>query len=223
MPVQYALENVSKGFDAPAERIEILHKINLSIEAGESLAIVGASGSGKTTLLHLLGALDTPSEGLITFNGTALTTMSDQEKAHFRGTKLGFIFQFHHLLPEFTTLENVAMQALIAGMPKKEAFQKAHEALEQVGLATRHDHKVTTLSGGERQRTAIARAILLQPAVLLADEPTGNLDQKIGDSITEMLLALNHERKMTLIVVTHNHDMAQRMGRCLELRSGELL
>lgn len=220
---QYALENVSKYYDGPAERIEILRHLNLNIETGESLAIVGASGSGKTTLLHLLGALDIPSEGTLNFEGTRLDTMSDQQKALFRSTKLGFVFQFHHLLPEFTTLENVAMQALIAGMPKKLALQKAHEALEQVGLATRHNHQVTTLSGGERQRAAIARAILLHPKVLLADEPTGNLDQRTGENITSMLVSLHSNLQMTLVIVTHNHDMAHMMGRCLELRSGELI
>lgn len=186
------------------------------------MAIVGASGSGKSTLLHLLGALDIPSSGSLLFEGQSLPDLNAEGKAHFRNRKLGFVFQFHHLLPEFSTVENVAMQALIAGMPRNKALQLAALALERVGLADRRDHRVTTLSGGERQRAAIARAILLEPQVLLADEPTGNLDQRTGEKVAELLLELNHSLGMTLIIVTHNRDMAGTLGRCLELRSGEL-
>lgn len=221
-PAQYELVSIGKSCEGPAERITILKDINLTIHSGESLAIVGASGSGKSTLLHLLGALDIPTSGTLFFEGKSLPDFNAEAKAHFRNRRLGFVFQFHHLLPEFSTVENVAMQALIAGMPRDKAFQLAALALERVGLADRRDHRVTTLSGGERQRVAIARAILLEPQVLLADEPTGNLDQRTGEKVAELLLELNHSLGMTLIIVTHNRDMAGTLGRCLELRSGEL-
>ncbi len=218
----YEFQSVHKNYITSHDSIEILNNINLLIHAGESLSIVGASGSGKSTLLHLMGALDIPSKGKIFFNGADLGEMSPDEKAHFRNKFVGFVFQFHHLLPEFSTLENVAMQAIISGMPHKKAIQKSQEMLERVGLANRMDHKVTTLSGGERQRAAIARAILMQPRVLLADEPTGNLDTQSGTKVGELLLDLNRELNMTLVVVTHNNELAVSMGRSLELRSGVL-
>ena len=221
-PHLYRLCGVGKQCAGPAGPVEILRNISMTIEKGESLAIVGASGSGKSTLLHLLGALDSPSEGQLLFEGQSLPDMSAAQKALFRNRMLGFVFQFHHLLPEFTTEENVAMQAIIAGVPRKTALASAREALDKVGLADRMTHRVTTLSGGERQRAAIARAILLNPRVLLADEPTGNLDQKTGESVTDLLLELNRTLGMTLVVVTHNREMANMLGRCLELRSGEL-
>lgn len=220
-PVLYELSGVEKSCEGPAERITILKNMDLTVRAGESLAIVGASGSGKSTLLHLLGALDTPTAGKVLSRAKA-ADMTPVEKAHFRNKKLGFVFQFHHLLPEFSTEENVAMQALIAGMNRSKALGLARQALERVGLSDRKDHRVTTLSGGERQRAAIARAILLEPRVLLADEPTGNLDQRTGDSVAELLLELNRTLGMTLVIVTHNREMAGTLGRCLELRSGEL-
>ena len=218
----YELIGVEKSCEGPAERITILKNINLTIRAGESVAVVGASGSGKSTLLHLLGALDVPTAGSVLFEGRNLPDMTPEEKAHFRNRKLGFVFQFHHLLPEFSTEENIAMQALIAGMDRSRALELARQALERVGLADRRDHRVTTLSGGERQRAAIARAILLHPSVLLADEPTGNLDQRTGDTVAELLLELNRTLGMTLVIVTHNRELAGTLGRCLELRSGEL-
>ncbi|WP_303237572.1 ABC transporter ATP-binding protein [uncultured Bilophila sp.] len=221
-PVLYELAGVEKSCEGPAERITILKNMNLTIRAGESLAVVGASGSGKSTLLHLLGALDVPTAGSVLFEGRSLPDMTPVEKAHFRNRKLGFVFQFHHLLPEFSTEENVAMQALIAGMDRHKALELARRALDRVGLGDRRNHRVTTLSGGERQRAAIARAILLEPRVLLADEPTGNLDQRTGDTVAELLLELNRTLGMTLVIVTHNRDMAGTLGRCLELRSGEL-
>lgn len=222
MSMQYQLENVGKICAGPVETITVLKNVNLNIRAGESLAVIGASGSGKSTLLHLLGALDTPSSGKLLFENRDLAAMTPSAKAYFRNKKLGFVFQFHHLLPEFSTRENVAMQALIAGVPRAEALKSADAALEKVGLADRREHRVTTLSGGERQRAAIARAVLLQPEVLLADEPTGNLDQQTGERVVELLLELNKSLGMTLIVVTHNRELAQTMNRRLELRSGEL-
>ncbi|MBO4311976.1 MAG: ATP-binding cassette domain-containing protein, partial [Desulfovibrionaceae bacterium] len=163
-----------------------------------------------------------PTKGRVLFEGTDLAALDSDSKARLRNKRLGFVFQFHHLLPEFNTLENVAMQALIAGTPREEALAKAEKALDRVGLSDRKNHQVTTLSGGERQRAAIARAILLEPAVLLADEPTGNLDQKTGAAVAELLMDLNQSLRMTLVIVTHNLDMAFAMQRCLELRTGVL-
>ena len=219
---QYVLDNICKTYDGPVERIDVLRNVCLTIHAGESLAIVGTSGSGKSTLLHLLGALDAPTSGTLLFEGRNLAELDPLEKARIRNRKLGFVFQFHHLLPEFTTVENVAMQALIAGIPRARALALAERALVKVGLADRLEHRVTTLSGGERQRAAIARAILLEPRILLADEPTGNLDQNTGNAVAELLLELNRTIGMTLVIVTHNREMAGMLGRCLELRAGEL-
>lgn len=219
----YRIENVSKNYKGPAEDVLVLENINLSIYEGESIAIVGASGSGKSTLLHLLGTLDNASEGSIYFQGQDLGKLTPEEQAKVRNSSIGFIFQFHHLLPEFSTLENVAMQAIIGGMDKKKAMNLAMEALELVGLTHRIEHNVTTLSGGERQRAAIARAILVKPKVLLADEPTGNLDQETGDKIAKLLLELNESIGMTLVVVTHNQELAVLMKRRLEMKSRRLV
>ena len=219
---QYVLDDLGKEFKAPGENLVIFDKINLTIAAGEAIAVVGASGSGKSTLLHLLGALDAPTRGQVLFQGQDLAIMTSQAKAALRNRALGFVFQFHHLLPEFSALENVAMQAMIGGMQRRDALCLAHEALKNVGLGEKHAQRVTTLSGGERQRIAIARAILNKPEVLLADEPTGNLDERTGSMIGELLLRLRQELCMTLVVVTHNRDMAACMDRCLELRSGVL-
>lgn len=219
---QYLLNDITKWYDSPSKPICILNKISLSITQGESLAIIGASGSGKSTLLHILGALDIPSSGTVLFNNKNLSYMTPNEKACFRNKLLGFVFQFHNLLPEFSAEENVAMKALIAGMSKKKALVLAREALNNVGLEHKYLHRITTLSGGERQRVAIARAILLEPQVILADEPTGNLDQKTGEHIAKLLASLNKSFNITLIVVTHNNDIAHTMGRCLELKSGDL-
>ena len=218
----YQLINVSKEFDGPSEVVRVLRGVDLEIPRGESLAILGASGSGKTTLLHMLGTLDTVSSGKIYLNGVDLGTLGDRERAELRNREIGFVFQFHHLLPEFSTLENVAMPAFIAGKGRNQGLRMAKEALDMVGLAHRLEHKVTTLSGGERQRAAIARAILLRPKVLLADEPTGNLDEENGSRIGQLLTSLNHELGMTFIVVTHNPELAAMMHRRFELRSGEL-
>ena len=218
----YKLEGVWKEYDGPAERLVILRDLNFSVDRGDSVAIVGASGSGKSTLLHLLGTLDAPTRGVVSFGGRDTARLSAQEKAALRNTSIGFVFQFHHLLPEFSTLENVGMPALVAGKSRDEALEAAQAALGLVGLAHRKDHKVTTLSGGERQRAAIARAILLGPKALLADEPTGNLDESTGAAVGELLLQLNRETGMTLVVVTHNRELARLMRRCCELRAGEL-
>lgn len=218
----YRLVAVNKEYEGPTEPVKVLREVDLTIGQGESLAILGASGSGKTTLLHMLGTLDTPSSGEIFINDVNLTTLGDKQRAEIRNRDIGFVFQFHHLLPEFTTLENVAMPAIIAGKGRTEGIKLAKEALDMVGLEHRLEHKVTTLSGGERQRAAIARAILMRPKVLLADEPTGNLDEENGARIGELLVSLNNEMGMTFVVVTHNPALAGMMHRRMELRSGEL-
>lgn len=218
----YLLNKVGKEFAGPAERLTVLDGIDLTIMPGESIAILGASGSGKTTLLHLLGTLDAPTSGEILFAGQNLGGLDGRRRAALRNRDIGFVFQFHHLLPEFTTLENVAMPGLIAGKSREESLELAREALELVGLKARMGFPVTTLSGGERQRAAIARAILLRPKALLADEPTGNLDEKTGRMIGELLVSLNRDLGMTFVVVTHNIELANVMGRRLELRLGVL-
>ncbi|WP_419788053.1 ABC transporter ATP-binding protein [Pseudodesulfovibrio sp.] len=218
----YKLVGVSKEFAGPKEPVRVLRQLDLNIATGESLAILGASGSGKTTLLHILGTLDTATSGQIFMNGVNLNGLGNRERAELRNKSIGFVFQFHHLLPEFSTLENVAMPAIIAGRGRAKGIRMAREALDMVDLGHRLEHKVTTLSGGERQRAAIARAILLRPSVLLADEPTGNLDEENGAKIGNLLISLNRELGMTFVVVTHNPDLAAMMHRRVELRLGEL-
>ena len=218
----YRVEHAGKKVESPAGELTILRDVSFTVERGEALAVVGSSGSGKSTLLHLLGTLDRATSGKIFFEGRDLSALDEAQAAHFRNKELGFVFQFHHLLPEFTTVENVAMQAMIGGMARAKALKLADEALERVGLAHRREHHVTTLSGGERQRAAIARATLLCPKVLLADEPTGNLDEKTGSRVVEVLRDLNRSMGMTLIIVTHNRELAASLDRSLELRSGEL-
>ncbi len=218
----YRLVAVSKEFAGPTEPVRVLRKVNLTIEEGDSLAVLGASGSGKTTLLHILGTLDTVTSGEIFLNDVNLSKLGDRQRAGLRNREIGFVFQFHHLLSEFSTLENVAMPAIIAGKGRTEGIRLAKEALGMVGLEHRFEHKVTTLSGGERQRAAIARAILLRPRVLLADEPTGNLDEESGAMIGNLLVSLNKELGMTFVVVTHNPNLAGLMHRRVELRLGEL-
>lgn len=218
----YRLQAISKFYEQGSETISVLQDIDLTIRRGDSLAIVGASGSGKSTLLQLMGTLDIPSSGSIEFNGADISKLGWKDRARIRNQNIGFVFQFHHLLPEFSARENAAMPGIIGGMPRSAALEKADAALIRVGLAHRLHHRVTTLSGGERQRAAIARAILLEPQVVLADEPTGNLDERTGREINELLLHLNKDQGVTLVVVTHNAELAQCMQRTLELRSGEL-
>jgi len=221
-PPLYALRGVGKDYDGPGGAVRVLGAIDLDIARGESVAILGSSGSGKSTLLHLLGALDTPTRGRVTFAGQDMATLRPGAAAKLRNRDIGFIFQFHHLLPEFTALENAAMPGIIAGMSDQEAKERAGRALGLLGLEQRLHHRVTTLSGGERQRAAIARAILMGPKVLLADEPTGNLDESTGQRVGELLATLNVELGMTLVVVTHNQNLARLMGRRMELHGGEL-
>ena len=218
----FRLQGIGKTYQQGEEIITVLGSVDLTVGKGDSLAIVGASGSGKSTLLQIMGTLDVPSSGTILFENADISAIGWKERARIRNLGMGFVFQFHHLLPEFTTRENVAMPGIIAGMPRSQVLEKADEALSRVGLAHRLHHRVTTLSGGERQRAAIARAILLDPAVVLADEPTGNLGERTGREINDLLLHLNRNQGVTLVVVTHNAELAQCMRRTLELRSGEL-
>ena len=200
----------------------MLRGIDLSIAAGERLAIVGSSGVGKSTLLHILGTLDHPTSGLVEFRGEDLFARDARQLAHFRNRSLGFIFQFHHLLPEFDSLENVMMPGLIGGRGFDEMRERAGRLLEEVGLEHRREHPVGKLSGGERQRVAVARALVLEPILLLADEPTGNLDPKTGDQVLELLLEMNRSHGTALVVVTHSSELASRLRRIVVLRDGYL-
>jgi lipoprotein-releasing system ATP-binding protein len=216
------LENLSKTFFKDGNKIEVLRGLNLEIVQGESLAILGVSGAGKSTLIHILGTLDHPTEGFLHINGMNVFDWEENKMAAFRNSKIGFIFQFNNLLPEFDALENTMMPALISGIDKKQATQKAHVLLREVGLGHRLKHKPGELSGGEQQRVAIARALVMEPQILLADEPTGNLDTETGKKIEDILVNLNVARKITLIVVTHNKLLAERMSRRIGLRDGKI-
>jgi len=213
---------MGKQITNPNETINILQNINLSVYNKETVAIVGSSGSGKTTLLHIMGGLDTPTFGHIYFHGEDISRFSPLGLAYLRNQKIGFIFQFHHLLPEFSTLENVAMPALIQGQGKKRSLEKAKGLLRTVGLSGQEKQPVLTLSGGERQLASTARALMQDPDCLFADEPTGNLDEKNGEIIQDLLLHLNQKLGTTLILATHNHDLADKMQKKLLLKSGEL-
>jgi lipoprotein-releasing system ATP-binding protein len=212
-----------KAFDHGGRRIEILHGLSFTLEPGEMVAIIGASGVGKSTLLQILGTLDVPTGGTLTMNGHDVTRMGSAELAMFRNRFIGFVFQFHHLLPEFTALENVMMPALIQRIARDEAEARSRAILGRVGLSHRLTHKPGELSGGEQQRVALARAMVLEPPLLLADEPTGNLDSQTGKDIHELLVELNRERGATMLIVTHNPDLAALMPRCLRMIDGGIV
>jgi lipoprotein-releasing system ATP-binding protein len=216
------IRNLGKTYTMDGARIEALKGINLDIARGETIAILGASGAGKSTLLHILGTLDYPTEGSFVYDGMNIFEWDEKKLADFRNRKVGFVFQFHHLLPEFSSLENTMMPALIAGLSWAEAQKKAEDILGEVGLLERMTHKPGELSGGEQQRVAVARALVMEPEMLLADEPTGNLDSETGAKIHEMLVTLNRKRAITLLVVTHNQSLAGLMSRCIGLRDGQI-
>jgi lipoprotein-releasing system ATP-binding protein len=211
---------LSKTYRHGSEDVRVLKGVNLVLEPGDMAAVVGASGIGKSTFLQILGTLDLPSTGSISFNGEELTSMSASRLAQFRNRQIGFVFQFHHLLPEFTALENVMMPALVQRIPLVTAQRRASDILHRVGLSHRLTHRPSELSGGEQQRVALARAMVLEPSLLLADEPTGNLDRATGESIHQLFLDLNRERGSTLLVVTHNPSLADMMPRKLRMIDG---
>jgi len=214
------VRGLQKYFVKDGNRIEVLKGIDLTVSRGDSLAIVGVSGAGNSTLLHILGALDRPSGGEVTYNDLDVFKWDDNKLAGFRNRMIGFVFQFHHLLPEFTSRENVSLPAMMAGLPKKKALARAEEVLTEMGLGDRIGHKPGELSGGEQQRVAVARALIMDPEVILADEPTGNLDTETGRRVEEILLSLNVAKKITLLAVTHNEALAGRMTRSIGIKDG---
>lgn len=214
-------ENIHRGFSTPQGRIEVLRGLTLELSEGEMVAVLGASGVGKTTLLHLLGGLDRPDEGDIYFHDTPYSSMSETELAHFRNRHIGFVFQFHYLMTEFSALENVMMPLLIAGKSQSEAADRAELLLDDVGLKDRMSHLTDELSGGEQQRVAVARALAVEPDIVLADEPSGNLDAGTGRQLHELLATLNETKKTSFIIATHNQPLARICDRVINLDNGD--
>ena len=223
MSVAIEARGLGKTYQDGVRRVEVLKGVDLSIEPGELVAIVGPSGSGKSTLLHLLGALDRPDHGTVSIGGEPLEKMSGAMLARFRNRTIGFVFQFHQLLPDFTALENVMLPGRIAGIEPRQVLENAHRLLAEVGLEDRLEHFPNQLSGGERQRVALCRALALEPPLLLADEPTGNLDPESGEHVFQLLLDLQARHRTTGVLVTHNPEIAQRCTRTLRLEGGALL
>lgn len=214
--------SVVRRFDEGGSTLEVLSGVDLTVKSAERMAIIGASGSGKTTLLQIMGGLDTPTSGEVLVDGQRMHEMSEMGKGKLRNRYLGFVYQFHHLLPEFSAAENVAMPLMIGRIGKAVALEKARVLLERVGLGERLTHKPGELSGGERQRAAVARALIAQPKLVLADEPTGNLDAGNGEHVLQLMLELNRELETSLVIVTHDHSIAQRMDRVMILEDGRL-
>ena len=222
MSLLIEVRGLAKSFAGGGKRVEVLSNLDLSLGQGERLAIIGESGVGKSTLLYIIGTLERPDQGTLHYEGRNVTLWNDDEISRLRNRTIGFVFQFHHLLPDFTALENVMMPALIARWDRPKARESARELLETVGLEQRLTHRPGELSGGEQQRVAIARSLILEPRVMLADEPTGNLDPATAGEIEDLLCGLNEKRGLGLIVTTHNRQMAGRMNRQMELRDGRL-
>ncbi|MGZ6291050.1 MAG: ABC transporter ATP-binding protein [Syntrophales bacterium] len=216
------LNNLSKTFIKDGSAIEVLKNLDFTISRGESLAILGVSGAGKSTLIHILGTLDHPTSGTVLFDDIDVFQWDKKKLADFRNKTIGFVFQFHNLLPEFNSLENTMMPALIHGLPYRKARERAAAILREVGLGDRLTHKPGELSGGEQQRVAVARALVMEPEIILADEPTGNLDSETGKKIEDILLDLNKMKNITLVVVTHNRALADRMSKNIGLRDGKI-
>ncbi len=222
-------ENLKKSFTTDAGELQVLRGIHLSIGQGEIVGVIGASGAGKSTLLHVLGALDWPTEGRVLYNGTDIFSLDRNSLAAFRNTTIGFVFQFHHLLPEFSAIENVMLPGLINRSQKSEVrvqttgiYQKAEQLLNEMGLSQRKKHRPGELSGGEQQRVAVARALILEPKIVLADEPTGNLDTRTGGELFDSLMHMNKERGITFVIVTHNEPLSRRCHRILKMVDGVL-
>ncbi len=217
------MEGVSRRFSVDGSKVAALDNVDLTIIQGEIIGVIGSSGAGKSTLLHVLGGLDKPTSGCVLYDGKNIFQMNDADLAHFRSKRIGFVFQAHHLLPEFTAEENVALPAMIAGLSKKEALKKGRHLLASMGLEGRFKHRPGKLSGGEQQRVAIARALVNDPDLVLADEPTGNLDSKTGMEIFELLLSLNARKGQTFVFVTHNLELAKRMSRIIKIKDGKFV
>jgi lipoprotein-releasing system ATP-binding protein len=217
------IEKLCKTYEGPRDKVEVLKGLDLEVGAGETVAIVGASGVGKSTLLHMIGALDRPTAGRVMVDGRDLARLDEPTLAAFRNRNIGFVFQFHHLLPEFSALENVMMPAIIARQDRQKAEKLARDLLAEVGLADRQGHRLGELSGGEAQRVAVARALVLGPRLLLADEPTGNLDERTGEKVHHLILRLNAEMGLTTLVATHNERLAASLDRRMRLAEGQIL
>jgi len=216
------VQNLTKSFVHEGRRLDVLRGVNLTVRAGEMVTVVGPSGAGKSTLLHLMGTLDLPSSGKILYEGKDVTSLPGRRLAAFRNQTLGFVFQFHHLLPEFTALENVMMPGLIHGVSRKALEKRASDLLDEVGLAHRITHRPGELSGGEQQRVALARALVMEPKLVLADEPTGNLDSATSQAVHQLFFRLNEARGTTFLVVTHDLTLANSMPRVVRMRDGEI-